>query len=207
MLYSFTWIWEKQAPLFEKIALSISALTPWSRAIIKSPRTDLLLQMILFYTLLIILIKHFITNKKCTTISTIVTLFLGIRVLFPKYTYLHNSGDVHFWKIGLTAASFVTITFIVLTIKQKIHLQNNRIPEKICSYLLVFRATFVLAAYTIANLNYALDHSKSIAYPATVLKKEIRSGTRGATSYVLITNINNEKKNSMYQNQHILMYI
>lgn len=192
----FTWLRKKRPPIFEKIAVSIFALLPWAPLFIKSGRAILLVQMILFYILLIIFIKHFSTDKKYTTVTNAVTLFIGMIIILSvkDYTYLHNSEGIHFWEIALIIALLVAAVFTILMVNNIIKLEDDRTSERIMAPILVLGMTFILVAFTISNLNYSLDFSKPVDYAATVLEKRIDTGYRSPTDYVFSANVNGEEK-------------
>lgn len=192
----FAWLSNKRPLLFERIMLSAFALLLWIPLLIKSDRTILLLQMAIFLVLFVLFVKHFLTDKKYNVVTITVTLFLGLIFIqtVKYYTYLHNSGEIHFWQIAFIAAVIITLTFTVFLIRDKIQLKDDRISEKVAAPILVLGMSFILVAFMISNLNYVLDSSKPVAYAATILEKRIDTGYRKSTDYVFTANVNGEEK-------------
>jgi hypothetical protein len=176
--------------------MSAFALLPWVPLLIKSDRIILLLQMAIFLVLFVLFAKHFLTDKKYSVVTNTVTLFLGmIFILAVKgYTYLHDSGGIHFWQIALIVAVVITLIFTVFLITDKIQLDDDRTSEKVMAPILVLGMSFILVAFTISNLNYALDFSKPVDYATTILEKRIGTGYRRSTDYVFTANVNGEEK-------------
>ncbi len=192
----FAWLSNKKPPLFERSMISAFALLPWIPFLIKSDRIILLLKMAIFLVLLFLYAKHFLTNKKYYIVTNTVTLFLAL--IFIKavndYTYLYDSGGIHFWQISLIVAVVIASIFIVLLLENKIQLEDDRTLEMVMASILVMGMSFVLVAYTISNLNYALDLSKPVYYGTIILEKRIDAGSRGPTDYVFTAIVNGEEK-------------
>ena len=192
----FAWLSNKKPPVFERMILSVFALLPWVALLLQSYRMILLLQMAIFLVLFVLFTKHFLTDKKYNVVTITVTLFLGMIYIqsVKDYTYLHHSGGIHFWQISLIAAVIITFAFTVFLIKGKIQLKDDRISEKIAAPILVLGMSFIFIAFTISNLNYALDSSKPVDFASTILEKRIDSGYRRSTNYIFTANVDGEEK-------------
>ena len=192
----FAWLSNKKTPLFERIMISTFALLPWLPLLTKSYRIIMLLQMTIFLVLFVLFAKHFFTDKKYSVVTNAVTLFLGVIFIMSvkEYTYLHDSGGIHFWHIALIVSVFITLFFTVLLIKDKIQLEDDRTSEKVAAPILVLGMSFILFAFTISNLNYALDLSKPVDYATTIIEKRIDSESRRSTDYIFTAKVNGEEK-------------
>lgn len=110
------------------------------------------------------------------------------------YEYANNSGSIHFWLPTLIVTLVGVGITVILILKDKIPIHNEKNNTKGGKASIIIIAVFVLLGLTWSSaehLNFALDTSEPIVYEETIVEKR-KSGGK-STSYYFYVEIDGEE--------------
>jgi len=191
----FTWFRPGKPGFVSRIFLTLASLYLWMPFVCDSARIMLLVEMILFLVLLGCAGWDYRKKRSLCTVSKIVLCFLGLLIVSSIRDYVFVDGnEFQFWQISLTVSALAAVAVILLLIKGKIKLKDDRTSEKVFLPILIFFFSFVLVWAYSCRMNYIFDRSEPAAYSAVILDKDVHSGYRRITEYIFIANVNGKER-------------
>ncbi len=184
----FTWIHKsKPEPVIAKLLSTLVAISIWLPFLIQSSQAITLIDMVLFFLLLGYIIYLVLAKKTTFKVINFEAMYFGLLMLLMlgDYTFVDNSGGIHFWQASLIVAIISGIISFVLLKKGVISLKYNRKSEKASVVILTFFAAFAISWATTSNLNYALDTQEPTEYIAIIEDKDMDLNSKSADEYEL----------------------
>ena len=190
------WLYAKRpSRLYERVVISVFAAVPWLYMFSGTSRTALLAETVVFYLLVISLIKTFFTDKCYSVVTEGVVLFLSVSLLSScqDYAFIDDPRGFHFWQISLVVMAVATAVYIVLLKTGKARLTDSRTSEIVASVVLLAFGSFMFTVMTATNLNYALDISSPQEFYAEITDMDIDVKAKTPTEYTLTVNFRGEQ--------------
>ena len=182
-----TWWTREKTVLWTKILTTVSLLLLSFPQIFFARKTVVLLDILLFFTLLVSLVFSCITAKKVSlnAISWLLELcYLWLRLIFRALDY---SGNFSFWKIALVIGVLAGAAITVKWLWKGSRFWGRIGYFALCSFLI----TSSLWA-CIAHLNYALDFSEPQEYILVIEGKEHHRHRKSPDSYEFVFTVDGE---------------
>ncbi len=184
----FTWIHKsKPEPVIAKLLSTLVAISIWFPLFLQSSQAITIIDMVLFFLLLGYIIYLVLAKKSTFKVVNFEAMYFGLSMLLMMgdYTYVDNSGGIHFWQASLIVAIIAGVISVVLLKKGVISLKYDRKFDKVSVVILTFFAAFAISWATASNLNYALDTQEPIEYIAVIEDKDMDLNTKSADEYEL----------------------
>lgn len=191
----FMWFDKNKPPLFEKVVLSVYALTPWLVLFI-SARIVILLEIIIFYILVVRVLTFYFKRQKYsqTVICLMAFIILMMLLDMDNFTFINNDGDLHFWQLSVITAIIATIATIILITKKILFFDEKQKFYRYSAPLFVFVVAFMMSWTSINDLNYALDYSKPTLNVGMITDKKVTRTSKNYRRYILIVSVNGGEK-------------